>query len=117
MLPVILICWNSLVALGSSGAVREGRVMRPRYGILELDQIRAREYVVPDFSEKEDGYFHASIFKWHRGSPDKEMFSTNGAMPLSLMMTAVTRNGSERCGRGRVHNCIYFNNDYQQYYR
>ena len=62
--------------------VREGRLMRPRYGILELDQIRAREYVVPDFSEKEDGYFHASIFKWHRGSPDKEMFSTNGA-PLT----------------------------------
>ena len=61
--------------------VREGRLMRPRYGILELDQIRAREYVVPDFS-KGDGYFHSSIFKWHRGSPDKEGFSTNGA-PLT----------------------------------
>lgn len=46
--------------------VRDGQ---PSYDVVELVSVKRRVYVVPDFSQRREGVFHVSPFKWDRLPP------------------------------------------------
>lgn len=64
--------WETVDVHGPRGG---SRVKVPRYQVILMSDIKARQYIVPDFSKPRDKGFHVSAFKWDRLPADKSGFA------------------------------------------